>query len=236
MNLQFHNLFGIDQNSVKQLCILTPFLTRELRQGLGLEEQHPGKPYRCYQHHDFTLIETRIGALFTGDAILQLANSACRTLVFIGTCGSLDSAKFPIGTIVVPESAFALESFTLMLSGKPYLSPVEAKHILPFKDDKIKIGCCLSTGSIALQQQYTEFFHINKINVVDMECAAVLTASHHIKRKVLPFLHVADIIGQTSPFDHDDSHKILINRAQKHIIFLINQLIDQAGQAGQEES
>ncbi|MEW5894532.1 MAG: hypothetical protein AB1650_02070 [Candidatus Omnitrophota bacterium] len=221
MPIPFKNLFGIEQHDVKPVCIITPFLTRTLRQGLHLSPHHSATPFRTYQHPDFTVIETKAGSLFNGDTVLALKNSPCNGIIFIGTCGSLDHERFPIGTIVTPEKVFAMESFTSMLLDKPDLIPVPVPvtPIIPAKK-----GQCVSVGSLILEEKYMKLLKTAKTDIVDMECASVMAASNYNKFKTVPLLHVADLVSASSPFVHDNIQKAHINHAQNNIVKIINQL------------
>lgn len=220
MRIKFKNLFGIPKEDVKPLCILMPFLNKAITQGLSLSERFSGKPYACFQHEKFTLIETRIGPLFTGDAVLNLKNSPCEKILFIGACGSLDKIRCPIGSIVSPTACYAVESFTQMLNKKilfedliPALSGTSmscSPNIEPVQ--------CASIGSIMLEDKYKQHFLDQHIDVLDMECASVFAASGSINLSASAFLYVTDIIGETSPYEISDPEIMqAIDRAQNQI-------------------
>jgi nucleoside phosphorylase len=217
MTSSFEQLFGIPKDNIHPVCILTPFLTKPLIDELGLERRFRGKPYAGFSHHDFTLIETRMGPLFTGDAILNLNDSPCQTIIFIGACGSLNDQLLPIGSLVTPSNSFALESFSAMAAGslsfeQNVFGRPDPAVLFSERSNVFSTVQCASVGSIALEAEFAPLFIEKKISVLDMECASVFSAANKIKRPASALLYVTDIIGSTSPYDittgHADIQKI----------------------------
>jgi len=206
MQFDFKHLFGTPAHTIKPVCLLVPFLPRRMAQKLGLSQRFQGKPYAGFQHDRFTVIESRMGALFSGDAVLNLAETPCRRIILIGACGSLDSQRLPIGSLVSPKICYAMESFVDMLEG----SITHAKH---YESSEITTSdqpsgtqsvTGASIGSIYLENQRRTIFQDLKIDVLDMECAGVFAAAREIQRQVQALLYVTDIIGDSSPYDIAD--------------------------------
>lgn len=227
MQFSFKKLFGIPGDQVKPFCILTPFLTKSLAQGLQLKDRKTGNPYTCFQTEQFTLIQTRMGPLFTGDAVLMLKETSCETILFFGACGSLNKEQYPIGSIVTPASCYAAESFSQMVGDKIDLSHkiTLSKDTTSLFNNQVKSVCCASIGSIILETQFQTYFQENKIDVLDMECASVFSGAKSISRNAAALLYVTDIIGETSPYEiSNDNAQTSIDHAQKQIIDIIGDL------------
>ena len=227
--MRFEDLFGIPSDQIKPLCILMPFLVKPIHQAFGITQFHKGKPYSSACHEDFTLIETRIGPLFTGDAILALKNSPCRKILFIGSCGTLDPSRFPIGSIVLPKAVYALESFSEMVSKQASFThniPVPSSPLYEFLSQNILSVQCASIGSIQLENEFHQLFSRHRINVIDMECASVFSAARAIGRPAASLLYVTDIIGETTPYDpYNEEARLAIVQAQTRITEIIQHTI-----------
>ena len=224
--MKFEHLFGIPSKDVRPLCILMPFLAKPINQELGITEFHKGKPYASACHEKLTLIETRIGPLFTGDAILALKDSPCKTILFIGSCGTLDPSRFPIGSLVLPKAAYAMESFSEMVFNRAVLThniPVPSSPLAGLLSRHAVSVQCASTGSIQLEGQFRSLFIKHHIDVIDMECASVFSAATVSKLSAASLLYVADVVGETSPYDTPDSAAA---RAQIQIAKIIKEIVN----------
>lgn len=224
----FEHLFGIPKEDVRPLCVLTPFLTKPLINALDLKDRFRGNPYAGYHHPDFTFIETRMGPLFSGDAVLHLDEARCRNFLFIGACGSLDEKICPIGSLAVPFASYALESFSMLASGR-----VSFDFNIPACPDpawslsKFPSVQCASIGSIVLETAFAPVFRDKGITVLDMECASIFCAAQRIGVPVSALLYVTDIIGKTSPYGVSDGDNAAhIEHAQKQAAEMILSLAE----------
>lgn len=218
MQFKFKNLFGISAHEVKPRCVLMPFIPGMIIQQLGLSKRISGKPYASFQHPDFTILETRMGPLFNGDAVLNLKDTPCEEIFFIGSCGSLNEERFPIGTVATPKSCYAMESFTQMLNGTQVLDCCIQAKTPPPSSPEIQPVQCASVGSIILESTYHPLFLEKHIDVIEMECASILCAANFIGRKATCLLYVTDIINKTSPYEISDTTALQkIQNAQTQI-------------------
>ncbi len=113
----FKKLFGIEAEKVQASCVVMPFVTKRVLSEFGIKELSRGKLYGAGNGEFCTLFHTRMGAAFTGDAVLYLSDTPCRELYLLGTCGLLN--KIPgikIGSMVSPSHCYGQESFTSLLS------------------------------------------------------------------------------------------------------------------------
>ncbi len=228
MIASFDDLFGLPSNKISPFCILTPFLTKGFLNGLGASKIYRGNPYQTVCGQTGSLIETRVGCSFAGDAVLLLNGSPCRRLLFVGSCGSLDSKKFPIGSVITLQDCYAMEKFSAMLN-----PPLAFDHIMvPDKDffhELTSMGVTpargASVGSIVLESVHQSDFQKNGIQVLDLECASVFAAAAHVRIPAAAILYVTDIVGQTSPFvKPTGDHAKKITTATTSIVDLIKRL------------
>ena len=83
---------------------------------LGVKEFSKGRLYSSGNSKSFTAIQTGIGPGLSGDAALYLAETQCQNIILFGSCGLVKEEKdIDIGSLVVPEECYSLESFTEML-------------------------------------------------------------------------------------------------------------------------
>ena len=113
----FKKLFGIEAERVQASCVVMPFVTKEVLREFGVEDLSRGQLYGAGNGECCTVFHTRMGASFTGDAVLYLSQTPCRELYFLGTCGLLyRTPGIKIGSLVSPSHCYAQESFTSLLS------------------------------------------------------------------------------------------------------------------------
>lgn len=114
----FNTLFGIEAERVKASCIIMPFITRRTLPEFRIKKFSRGMIYGSGNGEFCTVFHTRMGDVFTGDAVLYLAETPCRDLYFLGTCGLLQrTPELKIGSLVSLSCCYAQESFTSLLSG-----------------------------------------------------------------------------------------------------------------------
>lgn len=227
MKQTFEKLFGIAQNQITPLCVLTPFLTKDIIRHFHLSERYRGNPYTTLPQRHLTVIETRIGPLFTGDCVLSLKDSPCKMILFIGSCGSLNGQRLPIGSIVAPVICYPAESFSDVIAGYIPLNhpiPSPSDPLTLFHNTNIQPVHCASIGSIVCESALADKFRQKNIDVLDMECSSIFSAAQSIGIHAAALLYITDIIGQTSPYNiPDDSDRKAIQTAQTEIITTITQ-------------
>lgn len=201
---KFETIFGIKESEIKDTCILMPLVPKGALNNFGVKDLFRGKIYTSGNAENFTLINTGIGASFTGDAVLYLSNTNCKNLILFGSCGLVKSHGGPgLGSLVTPVECYAMESFTNLLF-KNY-------DFKPFFPDKLLIESflnnnkhilrvnCATLGSLKLEEENANFFLEKDIRVVDMECSAFFSAAAHKHLKAMALLYISDIINE-KPF------------------------------------
>jgi purine-nucleoside phosphorylase len=195
----FKKLFGVEKESIKKNCIILPFASNDILNGLGVSKLSRGKLYGCAQTRDFSVIHSGMGTSLTGDAVLYLKESPCENLFLFGGCGS--TGTLAIGAIVSVFLAYEEESFS-----KSLLSPVHNSwpSFYPnrmFEESIEKAGIfkranCLTVSSLKLESERLGEFRRQSIDVVDMECSAFFSAARFNKQKALGLLFVTDVVNQ----------------------------------------
>src|SRR3989338_5328051 len=93
-------LLGIAPDEIKSLCVITPFVPQGFSEAMHIDRWCRGKPFASGQSRHLTVIHSRIGSSFVGDAVLALENTPCRQLIFFGACGLIEGTlDADIGTI-----------------------------------------------------------------------------------------------------------------------------------------
>ncbi|MGA1875291.1 MAG: hypothetical protein ACMUIA_06770 [bacterium] len=210
----FHSLFGTDAAALRRICVLAPFSSREMLKGFKMERCAGGALYSVGDNGLFSLVVTRMGAPFLGDAVLHLEHTPCEYLILFGSCGAVDGKGFEPGSLAVIETAYSQDSFVNMLFQRKCDSvyyPDEEflrRFLSCQKEYPLKRATCLTVGSLKLEEQYLSALqhdststdhhdstaHHDAIDVVDMETSAFYAASGHTHKKALSFLLVTDIL------------------------------------------
>jgi len=201
---RFETIFGIKESEIKDTCVLAPLLSKSAQEAFGVSNLSRGKVYASGNAWNFTLINTGIGASFTGDASLYLSDTNCRNLILFGSCGLVkSSAGLDIGGLVTPVECYAMESFTDIL--------LENSTLKKFFPDKALLGSflednsmvqkvsCATLGSLKLEEESFGLLTEKNIRVVDMECSALFSASSRKNLKAMALFYVSDIINK-KPF------------------------------------
>jgi nucleoside phosphorylase len=204
---RFETLFGVKKSEVRETCVIIPFFRRDLLDGFGVTALSRGKLYGSASNGSLTLIHTRVGPTFLGDAVLHLAETACRRVMLFGTCGLVDSSTgYGIGSVVCPSECYAAESFTSLLRNKEqnwekfypdrnlYDSFLEKYSHLG-----VRGVTCLTIGSLKLQEERIRLLKEKGIDIVDMECSSLFSACAFTGRRAMALLCTADIIHE-KPF------------------------------------
>ena len=231
---EFKTLFGLNEDQLKNTCILTPFFTKGMLDSFKVNETFHGTPYSCANSDNLTLIKTHVGAPFVGDAVLNLKNTYCSNIILFGSCGLVSETEtLRIGSLVSPVKALELESFSQLLNYKIDKSRFTEAHndllekLISLSPANIETILCASVGSIFLENEYKEFFLENNISALEMECSAFFNAAKHINRKAIALFYATDILGTNSPFDKPSEQvKIAIDNSIELAIKTIQLLAD----------
>ncbi|MDP8235591.1 MAG: hypothetical protein P9M08_04350 [Candidatus Erginobacter occultus] len=199
----FRDLFGLDPAAVGETCVLIPFAPKSLLRGFGVERLNCGQLYSAAAGGLCTVILTRIGAVFAGDAVLHLADTPCKEIVFIGTCG-LISPDFSrrIGSLVCPAAWYAKESFSeLAVSDshpgvRIFPDPELRRSLLRAAGLEEEDGPAgVSFGSLRLQEELLPAWRGRGVEVVDLESAAVCAAAARTGLRAVSLVAASDIVG-----------------------------------------
>lgn len=203
----FETLFGIKESRVKNTCVVMPLLKRDSLGQFGVRQFSKGRLYGSGNSDSFTLIHTGVGPSLLGDAVLYLAETRCKTIILFGSCGLVKQERdMTIGSLVIPESSYSLESFSDMLLKKktnrrvyhPDKSLVR-NFLMTNKKRMIKKTVCASIGSLKLEEDYIDIFEQKNIQIVDMECSALFAASKYIGKRAMALFYITDIVNK-KPF------------------------------------
>lgn len=229
---KFENLFGINPNEVKKTCVLLPLTPKGLLKILGIEKLTRAGLYASSQTENATVICTGMGAGLVGDALLYLGETPCQNIVLFGSCGAI-SKKLPTGSLVTPKKSLNLESFSdWLFDDNP--SPRElfpdktlSTYLEDFyKDQNIRIVNCATVGSLKLEEERHVWLAKNDIDVVDMECSGLFSASKKCALKALALFYVSDVIKK-KPFYLPDSNNLPMMDAIYNVLFSLIKMISQ---------
>lgn len=214
---KFETLFGIKESEIKNTCVLAPILQKSALGLFGVKDLARGKVYSSGNAKNFTVINTGIGASFTGDAVLYLADTACKNIILFGSCGLIKSSDgLDIGSLVTPMECYAMESFTnLLLKNhdfkKVYPDKGLTESFLNNNKDVRKVNCA-TLGSLKLEEDNMDLFAEKNIQVVEMECSGLFSAAENKNIKAMALLYVSDILNEKPfycQFSPDDKLKLL---------------------------
>ena len=236
---RFKALFGMKTDAVRRVCILMPFVARGILENFGIKKLARGRLYGIGNGDICTVVHTRMGAAFTGDAVLSLSSTPCREIILFGTCGILrEESGLGIGTLVAPSRCHARESFTELLTGDDdtgrVFSPdsrLQRELLAANPEGRIRELIGLSIGSLKLQPRFKDIYLSRGIRVVEMECAALFAAARQIGRRAAALLVVSDIVGE-KPFyrnldrAENDRLRSSFSRASRIICELITEKLN----------
>ena len=204
---KFEAIFGIKEKDLKKTCILLPILRKDILTWLGVKRLSRGKLYGTGGSRHFTVIHTGMGPGLTGDAALYLDRTLCQDIILFGSCGLVKEGNgLNIGSLVTPDRCYSMEGFSDMLSKdkKEYTPSLPDKTLLERFPGQKKVTCA-TLASLKLEEDYIERFEEKNIQVVDMECSALFSASRHVKKRAIAFFYITDIINK-KPYYKDLSH------------------------------
>jgi len=226
---KFEILFGLKESQIKSTCIIMPFLKKGILKDFGIKQLSKGRLYSTGNSASFTLIHTGISASLTGDAVLYLSNTSCKNIILFGSCGLVESTKdIKLGCLITPLNCLSMESFTEMLSASnkdcniSYPDKNMLESFLNTNNQYVKKTACASVGSLNLEGENVDLFRTKGIQVVDMECSAVFSASKHIGCKAISLLYVTDILAE-KPFymKLNKKEEEIINSSTKNAVRIL---------------
>ena len=230
----FESLFGLPKDKIQKYCILTPFLTKGLVKEFGIAEFHRTSLYASGNGPNFTLIHTKTGAPFVGDAVLALKDTSCQEIILFGACGLVKkSTDLNIGSLVLPSKSFEYESFSKLLAENypdPHLSCADENFLADIcaysKPTGLSQVTCATFGSLELEESYLPNLIERDVDVVDMECSAFFNAASYVQRPAVALFYVTDIIGEKNflaPLTPQEQDRI--KTAQKTGVRLISEFV-----------
>lgn len=229
----FKILFGIETKSLRNTCILTPFITGDILDGFKIGKMSKGVLFSVGSNDMLSLIYTGMGSAFLGDAVLYLKNTKCKNLILFGSCGVVkDNGSLNIGSVVTVERAIAQDSFVNMLLKRKtkdafYPDRGLLGKVFSFKDKyNLEKVSCLTVGSLKLEEEYIDHIKDDSIDIVDMETAAFYAAAKYVEKKAVAILFVTDILKKF-PFyvaiksENREALKNLTNKISKLVYELV---------------
>ncbi|MDO8602907.1 MAG: hypothetical protein Q7O04_03545 [Candidatus Omnitrophota bacterium] len=201
---KFETLFGIKESEVKNTCVLMPLIPKGSLECLGVKKFSKGRVYSSGNSSSFTLINTLMGAAFTGDAALYLSQTNCKNLILFGSCGLVKPCEnLDIGSLVAPIECYSMESFSdLLLQDHKFKTfyPDDGllRSFLKTNTSVLEVNCA-TLGSLKLEEDYLSLFSEKNIQVVDMECSGFFSAATQKNLKAMAIFYISDIINE-KPF------------------------------------
>lgn len=189
----FQKLFGVQKDTIRPHCILSPLNETVL----FCREQKPvrahGDYFRVADLGYATLIGTHY-SLLVGDCVLSLADTPCRNIYLFGCAGGIG---LNVGRQVILEKAVNFESFSDMLSGV-----CNAAEALPNAEltaglkaacgKKAIYGTTASVASLLLEERHLPRFAELGVNCLEMEAASVFNAARQAGKKACAAVYISD--------------------------------------------
>jgi len=203
----FQSLFGLNPSHIQKTCVLIPFMIKNLLRIFEIRELTQGNLYSTGSDDFLTVIQCKMGSPFVGDAVLYLNDTRCQNIIFLGSCGSVNtSSPLKLGDLVLPTACLSAESFSQVLKhdllkcqktapGSSILN--KFSHFQPAKNTR-NVNA-ITFGSLKLESENKKFFKKNNIDVIDLETSALFNAAESINKQALALLYITDMIGQ-KPF------------------------------------
>jgi purine-nucleoside phosphorylase len=201
---KFETLFGVKESEIKDTCVLMPLAPKGALNEFGVKGLARGKIYSSANTPSFTLINTGMGAAFTGDAVIYLSDTNCKNIILFGSCGLVKSSDgLDIGSLVMPIECLSMESFTDMLLKKRgfetfYPDKDMVESFLNNNKGIRKVNCA-TLGSLKLEEENLGLFAEKNIQVVDMECSCLFSAARDKHLKTMALFYISDVINE-KPF------------------------------------
>ena len=206
--------FGCSKDAISEVVVIAPNWKIDIfREHVDSIQEISQKVYTVtLPQLEFTFIRTGMGASFVGDSILALAGTRCKTVIFVGSVGGLNS-KMSIGDIVIPKYSICGEGFSRYLEkdladcfGHKYYPDEELNTtIYNFSKDissgivERLYGKVYSTDTII-----AEYMNLNRIqqfkpDCIEMETSAFYKAASYMELKATAILMVLDNTIEDKP-------------------------------------
>jgi len=207
---------------VRETCIVLPFVAKGILREFAIKELSRGRLYSAGNGDSCTVFHTRMGGVFTGDAVLYLSETPCRKIYFLGTCGLLQIVPgLNIGSIVSPSHCYSQESFTSMLLDSAVSGILTTPDSLLHRSlinynggGEIKEVTCISAGSLKMQPDKIGEWKEKGIQAVDLESASFFAAAGYTGLPAAALMVVSDII-EVSPWYRDNDREYLSGSLQR---------------------
>ncbi len=220
------NTFGIPTESISERVLLSPgwipdrlFPADEIRE---LCAASPLFGYHiweiCHRGVRFTYIKTGFGAPVNLDAVLLLGLTACRTIIFISSVGSL-SSEMTIGDLLLPEYAVSGDGAVRYLSedvvSDPFGSECRPDKCLSLRlweaaetecnraGVRLHQGRLFCSDTIVAEGTVFDFAKARGADAMDMESAAVFRAAETAGIRSAALLQVSDAPQSDKTLFHD---------------------------------
>jgi nucleoside phosphorylase len=199
-----------------------PFVTKGILREFEIEALSRGRLYSSGNGEICTVFHTRLGGVFTGDAVLYLSETPCRKLYFLGSCGLLQRTQgLKIGSIVSPSHCYAQESFTSLLSNPASPGILTTPDSILYRvlinsggKGEIKEVIGISSGSLKMQPEKRGEWQKRGVQVVDLESAAFFAAARHIELSAAALMVVSDIV-EVRPWYQENARGIISGSLQR---------------------
>lgn len=202
MKNMFNSLFGVDPDQIKETCVLVPFVTKEIVNEFKIKKLSKGVVYATANNDHFSLVYTKMGSTFLGDAVLHLEKTKCKNIILFGSCCvAKNNSKLKIGDLVVVKESIVQDSFVNVLENKDPINKYYSDRKLLKYLDSIHNVLCLSVGSIKLEQRYLKFINDDLVDVIDLETGALYAAAKKIGKKALSILYITDSIDKNPYYE-----------------------------------
>ena len=153
--------------------------------------------------NNITIIKTGMSAGFVGDAVLYLQDTACENILFLGSCGLINTGtNLKIGDLILPTAAYPLESFSAIVTGRlekpePVYPDQDFMELFRKHIGRIAHECpVVSFSSLHEEENHLDLFRELKADAIEMETAALFLAARKAGKKALALLFVSDILGK----------------------------------------
>lgn len=241
----FEFAFGCSCGALYDRAIITPVLSPEkFTGGFEIRSAFRGRLYTgvnaVKNGAGFTVIKSGIGDRLLGDAVLLLAVSPVKELVFAGSCGGFNGTR--VGDMLLCENAFDGEGFSryygeefdaskLFGSGKEisadtgYLSRLK-EFIAGNSSRRCESGSIFTIGSfMAEESDFVKNIEDRGFSGVELELSAVYSASRAAGLKAAALTVVSDLPLARPLWDLTKEERTEYNNGVDEMIRLLSEFM-----------
>jgi purine-nucleoside phosphorylase len=194
----FSALFGSDRSEIAPTCVLLPYARKNVLGWLGVSSLSRGRLYQTGRGDGFSAVQTGMGAVYLGDAVLYLAEAGAKNFVLFSACGLLSPRPDDeIGSLLVPRVCSDLGRRQDVGGAARYAAASPDPGLL-----RLLLSCpgarevaAASVGSLKDVEENPERLRRSGIEAVDLECAALFSAARETRSRAGALLYVTDIPG-----------------------------------------